>query len=645
MIADWVQAVLPAFITALLATVPGLIVVIAGWGVRRLTLLLLAPAVSIALIAVSATVAPVLGIPWTVLPLLAITVLAAGCAYLLRRQAHDRPVPTSRASAIAVPVALLAAAGILLAQFAWAFGSPESIAQRFDNIVHLNGVRFALETANASPFSIGATSDIGFYPNAWHALVSLTSQLSGADIAVSVNAANLVIVALVWTASNMSLAGALFAGRATAYATAAALSTGFGAFPALFFNWGVLYPNVLGYSLIPAALTAGLLLFDTHGWASRTRGGLLLLVVATGMFLAHPNALLAATLFGWLLGLGMCVRDLIEHRSRALWIRTAVIGIGGALACVALWTIARTPAGHSGWSPWQNTAQAFGEAILASPRGYMPTIVTTVLLVIGLIAIVTRPRLLPILLPFLAAVTLFLLASGFPVQSTIRSLLTNPWYSDSNRLAALLPIAAIPVATAGAVFIVDLFRRWIAQLEAGGAGIPPRWIRACLVTVGVVSLVSVAVGPNVTGALRQVREAYSATADSLLLSADERALLDRLDDQTPADALIIGSPRNGASLAYALADRDVTERHIFGSPSDDERFLDLNLRNIDTDPEVCAAVNRVGVDYVLDFGSHDVIDDAAAGGYAGVIDLAPTPRLVLVDSEGPDARLFRIEGC
>jgi hypothetical protein len=644
MIEDWVPAALPSLVSALLVTVPGLVVVISGWGVRRVTHLLLAPAVSIALIAVSATIAPVLGVGWSALPLLVLTVVAAACAYLLRRPAVEEPVRTPRRTAITVAIAFVAAASILLAQFVRAFGSASSIAQRFDNIVHLNGVKWALETGDASPFNIGATSDIGFYPNAWHALTALTAQLSGADVAVSVNAANLIIVAVVWTASNMALAGALFSGRAAAYATSAALSTGFGAFPALFFNWGVLYPNVLGYSLIPAALAAGLSLIGTQGWAARTRDGLLLAVVTTGMFLAHPNALLAATLFGWLLALGICVRDLSDRRSRAVWIRTAIIGAGGAVACVVLWTIARTPPEHSGWLPWQNAAQAVGEALLISPRGFMPTIVTTVLLASGFVALVTTPRLLPIALPFIAAVTLFVLASGFPVGYPFRSLLTNPWYSDSNRLAALLPIAAIPIATAGAVFLVDLVQRWVARRETR-SGARLKWVSASLVAIGVVALASVAVGPNVAKSLRQVREAYTATADSLLISDDERALLDRLDSETPDDALIIGSPRTGASLAFALADRHVTERHIFGSPSADKLFLDMHLRDIETDPQVCTAVNRLGVDYVLDFGSRDVIDDTAAEAYAGVIDLVPSRRLILVDSEGPNARLFRIDGC
>ncbi|MEV9032855.1 DUF6541 family protein, partial [Klebsiella pneumoniae] len=95
-------------------------------------------------------------------------------------------------------------------------------------------------------------------------------------------------------------------------------------------------------------------------------------------------------------------------------------------------------------------------------------------------------------------------------------------------------------------------------------------------------------------ALGQVNEAYAYTDDSLILSTDEHALLERLDDETPPDALIAGSPRTGTSLALALADRQVAQKHVFGSPSPELVFLNLHLRDIDSDPTVCRYVDDLG---------------------------------------------------
>ncbi|MGL1386251.1 DUF6541 family protein, partial [Vibrio parahaemolyticus] len=44
------------------------------------------------------------------------------------------------------------------------------------------------------------------------------------------------------------------------------------------------------------------------------------------------------------------------------------------------------------------------------------------------------------------AVALFAISSGLRIDHPLRQILTNPWYNDSNRLAALLPLVAIPVA-------------------------------------------------------------------------------------------------------------------------------------------------------------------------------------------------------
>jgi hypothetical protein len=173
----------------------------------------------------------------------------------------------------------------------------------------------------------------------------------------------------------------------------------------------------------------------------------------------------------------------------------------------------------------------------------------------------------------------------------------------------------------------------------------PAWARIGAVVVGIAAVFSVAIGPNVRIALSQVHEAYAYTDSSLILSSDEEALLERLDDETPADALIAGSPRTGASLALAFADRQVTQKHVFGNPSPELLFLNAHLRDIDSDPAVCRTVDDLGIDYVLDFGTQDVIDPAGAAAYSGIQDLTPGTHLVLVDSQGPEARLFRIEGC
>lgn len=643
---SWLAAAPTVGVAVLLLLAPGALVMVAGWGVRRAVSVLFAPAVSVALIGASALLAPVFGLTWSVLPLALLTVIAAAVAFGIRRlRGHDPAVSDSRPLIAVITVSVLLAVAIALGQFTLAFGLPDNIAQRFDNIVHLNAVRFAIDTANASPFHIGATSDIPFYPSAWHAIAALAATLTGASVAVAVNAANLAVVSVLWVFSSVALGASLFPGRRLAVIASAAFSTGFGAFPALFFNWGVLYPNAVGYSMIPAALAALVLLLRAREPDNIPRQAVLLAVLAAGTFLAHPNAFVSFFALASSYLVGVLAVQLITRRTRRNLVLLGVGVTGTVLAGSGLWVVASTNASIWGWVPWRGPLGAFIDAVTVTPRGYGMTIVLLLAIVVGLVGVFWRPRSVPLALPFAAAIVLFVLAAGFPADNLARAWLTDPWYSDPNRLAALLPIAAIPVATLGVITVADLLLD--ASVSRSGLRSAQRlasgWVGTVIATI---ALFTVAAGPNVQSALRQVDEAYRFTTAAQLLSIEERQLLERLGDDIPSDSLVVASPRTGASLAYAYAGTAVTEMHVFGRPSDDEQFLAEHLSEIADNPEVCAAIARLGADYVLDFGDRDVSDDAAAADeYRGIQNLEPSEQLVLVDSQGEDARLFEIRGC
>lgn len=639
---SWLVAVAPFCVAVALIVLPGLIVRMAGWNPRALTPYLLVPAISTAIVAIAANLAPLIGLPWSVIPVAIVTAVAAAVAFGLRRWVGREPVERPPVRAIASTVAgLVLAATIIVAQLVYVFGDPENISQTFDNIVHLGSIRLTLDAADASAFAVGRTSDIGFYPNGWHSYVTLAAQTTGVSIPVAVNAANLAIAGVIWPASSMALAAVVFRERAAALWSAAALSTGFGAFPILLLYFGVLYPNMTGYAILPAGLAAVFLILRSSGRAPLVRAAVVLLVICAAVGLSHPNAFLALYAFGAAAALAEMLRTAFDRRERRTWVRTAVIAGGLAAGGLLLWRFARTGSAMSGWGAWQSTAQAFGEAALLSPRAYPITVLTTLLILLGFIAIARRPqRFLRVAVPFAVAALMFIVASGLPAGTFIRDLITNPWYNDSFRLAALLPVAGIPVVTAGVLSVVDgaewLLRRWSA----------PRWFRAVLAIAASAALLSVGVGPNVTAVASDARASYAFSSTSALLTSQERALIDRLKETTPEDALILGNPWTGASLAYALGGRQVVDKHVFGSRDDDELYVQKNLVNIDEDPGVCEAIERLGVTHVLDFGAANVFSNPDSGvEMAGLNDLRTSSHLVLIDSEGPSARLFRVEGC
>lgn len=638
---SWSVIVMPLIVSVLALTVPGILVLAAGWGVRRLRILALAPVVSIALLAVSATIAPLVGLSWSPIPVLILSVVAAAAAFGLRRWVGPEPDDrTPRRSAIGAPIALTVAAVVIALQLAYVFDAPSNISQTFDAIVHLNTVAFAVDTHDASAFHIGATSDIGFYPNGWHTVAALAAEVTGVSVPVAVNAANIALGAVAWPLSVVALSTALLSERLAVVVSSAALSTGFGAFPILLMYFGVLYPNAMGYAVLPGGVAVVVHLLRSRGLPALVRAGVLLLVASAGVGLSHPNAFLGMVALGSAIAVVELVTNAAVRPTRRRWITVAVILLGILFVLVFLWRFSRTNMEMSRWAPWQSTAQAVGEALLLSPRGYTITITVSILVIVGLFAIVRRPRLLAVAAPMVVASVLFVLVSGTAVGNPVREMLTNPWYNDSFRLAALLPAAGIPVAVLGAITLYDLAARALRARSDRPS------LQVVLAAVGVVVVFSVGASPNIIRAAQEARGAYALTPTSPLLTSDEEALLERLPETTPDDALIAGSPWTGASLAYAIGDREVLRKHVFGTFGTDEEIVNNDLRDIETDPRVCDAVDRLGVGYVLDFGPQNVWNNPGVGlDRKGLYDLAPSQHLVLVDSEGPSARLFRIEGC
>lgn len=638
---SWLHALPAIAVAACLLVIPGLIIRLAGWGPRNLGLYFFSPAISLAVLAVASNAAHFVGLPWGLLPVTAITLLGAAVAFLVRRAAGPGHGRAGRGAVLGGALGLAASCIVISLQLVYVFVGPDSVSQTFDNIVHLNSIRLALDASDASAVQIGATSDIGFYPNAWHSVATLVSQISGVDVPLAVNATNIAIAALLWPASSMALAAVLFGQRAAVLASAAALSTGFGAFPILLLYFGVLYPNFAGYAVLPAGLAAALLVLRCAGRSSAAevaRTSLLFVVVCAAVGLGHPNAFLALYAVGASTVVVALARRALHRRSGRAWAvvisAAAVAAIGGGV----LWRLSETPYEMSRWGPWQTAAQAAGEALLVAPRQYPITLTTAVLVVLGLVVVARRPQRIEAVVPFLIGGFLFVLVSGIEVDNPLRELLTRPWYNDPYRLAALLPIVAVPVGVLGVLAIVKVIRTSLGRVSDRRA--------AAASALAVALVFTVAIGPNVIRTAQDARTAYTLASDGRLLSAEERALIERLPQTTPSDAVIAGSPATGVALAYALSGRTVLERHIFGERTADERYIDENLDAIATDPAVCEAVRATGVTHVLDFGDLGVVSDpAVAEQHSGVQDLAQTEGLELIDSEGSEARLFAVTGC
>ena len=231
---------------------------------------------------------------------------------------------------------------------------------------------------------------------------------------------------------------------------------------------------------------------------------------------------------------------------------------------------------------------------------------------------------------------IYVVCAAFP-RGIFRYGITGTWYSDLFRLSALLPCVVVPLGAIGFGALVAL----AARLAAPRA----RRVLALGLAVGGSAVVMVAtqLGQPMSVAVASASAMYRITAESPLLTTSERALIDRLPEHVAPADVIVGSPWTGTSLSYALVNRRALVPHIYQVLDRDSTLIVDHLDQAASDPAVCAALARTRTRWVLDFGTQEV--HGGSHGYPGLADIASSGVVTLVDSQGPDAKLYRITAC
>lgn len=168
------------------------------------------------------------------------------------------------------------------------------------------------------------SSGPGAYQAAFHTMVATTAQLSGAPVVVSTSSFVLVIAGVAWPLGCVFLARTLFGSDLAVTLSAGVVSVAFSAYPFTLMGYGVLWPNLFGLTLLPAALALlAVVMSAAHRQSppltSRLRAMLLLLATLPGLAVAHPNALVTDLLFGYLMAAGIILDKAWEMRRGRPW--------------------------------------------------------------------------------------------------------------------------------------------------------------------------------------------------------------------------------------------------------------------------------------------------------------------------------------
>lgn len=652
---SWLETVPTFLAAALIIFGPGAILAKA-LGARGLTWVAVSAPLSVTLAVLGPIGANLAGIRWNPLVFAALTLAVSAAAWIIRHFASKNGPRVGRDSWNKSSTALFAAtlAGltfggtIISARFMSMFGAPLNISQTYDNVYHLSAVRAILDSGNGSALSVGGmvqNGPSGVYPFAWHNLVALVVQITNVPIPVAVNAVNVLIGALVWTVSAMYLASRVAGARPAIMLMTGILAGGFGAFPYLAVDWGVLYPNFLAMAMLPAFIG---LVADVLGISAapspRLPLAIALLVLGTpGLALAHPNILMALGAFAVPMVLFWMIRCISLRRRGEMSGRAVALAVAGVLAYlmvfVLVWDRFRPSLWGSRWPPTQTIFVSLKEALATSPLIITMSLPILVLTVLGLVAVCVKWRQIWILGLYFVAVMFFVVVSAFPV-GPLRQAITGIFFNDSYRLAAMLPVIALPLTVVGAVWVYDLV---IAAIPSSVTAVKP--VFAALTAVAVVAGVGIGASTQ-NDQIHLIQEKttldYAYSPDSKLLSPDERTLLGRAVDIVPPDATVIAQPATGASLFYALEGRKVILPAISSFQSPAVRTLLDHLPEISGNPAVCEAIRELDSFYLFDFGSRQVSDLGMP--FPSSEEIANMPGLELLDHEG-DAKLYRITAC
>lgn len=651
-------------VTVAVVVLPGFVVNFAA-GLRPVQAVGYAPLASVGLISVAAIAADLVGVSWSALPVLVATAVVAVLAGLTRlliarlapARAPARALDAASESAVWwrsslgwTLGSLVIAATVLAIDGVRMLGTPTAFSQTYDNIYHLNAVRWIVDHGNGSSLTMNMLTGDGpsaFYPSAWHDLASLTLISMGSpEVTLGNNALILVVLALVWPVSCLLLVRAIFPPTPAVILGTGVLVASISAFPYLLLGFGVLFPNFLGLALLPAVMALAVSLLGLgHGESYDLFPTLVVgLVGMGGVALAHPNvALTMVSVVAPVMAFFWAARGIRDLRAGSLGALAAAARVAALVALLGLayvlFRALHAPYDSLWWPVSRSVSHAVGEAVLLAPRDTPVPYLAAALTLAGCYAVLRHNRHWWLLGCHCAFVFLWVVVSAATVPD-FRNFFGAPWYNDNFRLASLLPITAIPLAALGFEFVLGKVDDAVGARLSNGR---PGWLSGALVGVGVlVLLVGTQVG-NKQEMIAWVNDHYTVTPDSVLVDSDEYAVLQQVPEIVPPDGVIAVNPWNGSSMAYALTGRQTIFTHVQYPDDPDKQVLIDSLDEASTDAEVCQALSDLGVGWVLDFGNDRLINNEDRA-FPGFEDLEESPGFVL-RAESGTAALYEITAC
>lgn len=514
-----------------------------------------------------------------------------------------------------------------------------TVPQDWDAVFHANGIRWIADRGDASLFGMSQVNwfEPGtaiFYPNAYHLVGAVVRQVTDRDLPAILNSQTTLLPGI----AALALAALVrrFGGSRTHAAGSALAAVAVSALYDMLWR-GPLLPYATGAVLTPVFVALMADALDARGVRGRT-GPIALLALATaGLVCLHPAMLFGAAVFGvalvlcrWIRRPRMLPREaivLVVAGSAGLGL--SFLQIAGSVYSASSFPAVDWPADLS-WSESIVKIATFGHA--ADTVQVWPTLFAA----IGLVTYHRLGDLRWIGLPVIVFGVLFVLTASSDAAWV--NALTRPWWNDRWRLAGVFALAACVLVGHG---IAQAVRGALTVLWRS-VGNPPGDTRRVL-TTATASAAALIFFVGVTHALYFERNAVKMsmnTGEGPALSSAEVTALREVGRIVPAGVRVLNDRNDGSVWMYALSGALPVAGHYDGTGlgGTDVELLTNRFNQYERDPQVRAAVRRLGVGYVY-------VAQGFLRGYngraAGLTDLDIAPFLQ-VAYRNPDAVLYRI---
>ena len=508
-------------------------------------------------------------------------------------------------------------------------GSVDALICGNDIVHHISLNRAFVETGNWSTLETTTTPGSGgaFYPSLWSLLAALPMSALGTSSIVASHATNIIIVATIFPLSSCLLAESLFEGKPIAICLMGVLSFAFFGFPwEMFLRKTLLYPNALGFALMPGFLACFMLAFEPAGKAAKAKSAALTFAGLGAICLAHPNTFFTAAVFVYAFLLHRMLRPLGPDGSTKRPLRTrAIAAIAITCAFAAAWVaLSQAPFLQSiASNPHNMGTKQFligglaRIAVLKSPH-LGTQAVFALFVAAGFLSLLRKGERHWIVLPFAIMTLLYSLSISLD-PCPLKSILTGFWYNHPTRVFASVTLFAIPLAAQGAQVFVSLACRAISKARGRKQNAQePGWripgldiTRPQAAAITVAALAAFALPLPLPGAMScidligEMRGFYDPNGETAFFTQEEREFCQQAAEAIQQDARVLNMPNDGSAFAYALYGMNVSGRDFYNSETCDSAIGSAILEDIEAGEASAADLREAGFEYVIALDSED----------------------------------------